>query len=155
GEGRNITHQAKKLNEQELTESRSRFGIPISDEDVAEAPFYRPADDTREMKYLLGRRRELGGFLPTRAVNCPALKPPPLDNFKPLFEGSGERAFSTTMVFVDVLKRLLHDKELGKWVVPIIPDEARTFGMEGMFKQYGIYSNVGQLYEPYDIKTLT
>jgi pyruvate dehydrogenase E1 component len=155
GEGRNITHQAKKLNEQELTEFRSRFGIPISDDDVAEAPFYKPAEDSKEMQYLRQKRKELGGFLPARQVQCAPLKAPALDLFKDLFAGSGQRAFSTTMVFVEILKRLLHDKDLAKWIVPIIPDEARTFGMEGMFKQYGIYSNVGQLYEPYDAKTLT
>jgi pyruvate dehydrogenase E1 component len=155
GEGRNITHQAKKLNEQELTEFRSRFGIPISDEDVAKAPFYKPAPDSKEIQYLLQKRKELGGFLPARVVRCPPLQAPPLDLFKELLAGSGQRAYSTTMVFVEILKRLLQEKDLGKWVVPIIPDEARTFGMEGMFKQYGIYSNVGQLYEPYDAKTLT
>jgi pyruvate dehydrogenase E1 component len=155
GEGRNITHQAKKLNEQELTEFRSRFGIPISDDDVTQAPFYKPAPDSKEMKYLLARRKSLGGYLPARAIGCGPVKVPSLELFKDFFEGSGSRAFSTTMAFVEVLKRLLHDKELGKWIVPIIPDEARTFGMEGMFKQYGIYSNVGQLYEPYDAKTLT
>ncbi len=155
GEGRNITHQAKKLNEQELTEFRTRFGIPISDDEVTEAPFYKPAEDSKELHYLKKRRQDLGGYLPARRVNCPPLKAPPLELFKELFEGSGGRAFSTTMVFVDILKRLLQDKELGRWVVPIIPDEARTFGMEGLFKQYGIYSNVGQLYEPYDARTLT
>jgi pyruvate dehydrogenase E1 component len=155
GEGRNITHQQKKLNEQELGEFRTRFGISISDEDVAEAPFYRPAEDTKEMEYLRRRRQELGGFVPARVVHCRPLAVPSLDLFKDFFEGSGQRSFSTTMAFVEVLKRLLHDKDMSKWVVPIIPDEARTFGMEGMFKQYGIYSNVGQLYEPYDAKTLT
>ncbi len=155
GEGRNITHQAKKLNEEELAEFRTRFGIPVSDDDVAELPFYRPPEDSREIKYLQDRRKELGGYLPAREVRCPPLKVPPLDNFKPFFQGSGDRPASTTMVFVEVLKRLLGDKELGRWVVPIIPDEARTFGMESMFTQYGIYSNVGQLYEPVDSKTLS
>jgi pyruvate dehydrogenase E1 component len=154
GEGRNITHQQKKLNEQELAEFRSRFGIPISDEEVASASFYKPAEESREMQYLKKRRQSLGGFVPTRSARCPPLKAPALDLFKDVFAGSGDKAFSTTMVFVDLLKRLLHDKELSRWIVPIIPDEARTFGMEGMFKQYGIYSNVGQLYEPYDSRTL-
>jgi pyruvate dehydrogenase E1 component len=155
GEGRNITHQAKKLNEEELTEFRTRFGIPVSDDDVAELPFYRPAEDSREIKYLKDRRKELGGSLPSREVRCPPLKAPPLEKFKPFLQGSGDRTASTTMVFVEVLKRLLGDKEVGRWVVPIIPDEARTFGMESMFTQYGIYSNVGQLYEPVDSKTLS
>jgi pyruvate dehydrogenase E1 component len=155
GEGRNITHQAKKLNEEELTEFRTRFGIPVSDDDVADLPFYRPADDSRELKYLQDRRKELGGDLPAREVRCPPLKAPPLEMFKAFFAGSGERMASTTMVFVEVLKRLLHDKELGRWVVPIIPDEARTFGMESMFTQYGIYASAGQLYEPVDSKTLS
>jgi pyruvate dehydrogenase E1 component len=154
GEGRNITHQQKKLNEQELAEFRSRFGIPISDDEVAEAPFYRPPEHSKELEYLLRRRKDLGGFLPARSVRCEPLPVPPAALFKEFYEGSGNRAFSTTMAFVELLKRLLHEKDLGKWIVPIIPDEARTFGMEAMFKQYGIYSNVGQLYEPYDAKTL-
>ncbi|MCI0457776.1 MAG: pyruvate dehydrogenase (acetyl-transferring), homodimeric type [Gemmataceae bacterium] len=155
GEGRNITHQQKKLNEDELAEFRTRFGIPISDDDVAEAPFYKPFEDSRELVYLRKRRRELGGSLPSREVRCPPLKAPPLEMFKPFFQGSGDRPVSTTMVFVEMLKRLLGHKDFGKWVVPIIPDEARTFGMEGLFTQYGIYSNVGQLYEPVDSKTLS
>jgi pyruvate dehydrogenase E1 component len=155
GEGRNITHQAKKLNEEELAEFRTRFGIPVSDDDVAELPFYRPPEDSRELKYLQERRKELGGDLPAREAHCPPLKAPPLEMFKPFLAGSGERMASTTMVFVEVLKRLLGDKELGRWVVPIIPDEARTFGMEGMFTQYGIYASAGQLYEPVDSKTLS
>jgi pyruvate dehydrogenase E1 component len=154
GEGRNITHQQKKLNEQELAEFRSRFGIPISDDEVVHTSFYKPAEESREMQYLKQRRESLGGFLPARSVQCPPLQAPGRELFKEIFAGSGSKAFSTTMVFVDILRRLLHDKELSRWIVPIIPDEARTFGMEGMFKQYGIYSNVGQLYEPYDSKTL-
>jgi pyruvate dehydrogenase E1 component len=153
GEGRNITHQAKKLNEEELIEFRSRFGIPISDDEVAECPFYKPAEDTREVAYLRERRKELGGSLPAREVKCPPLAAPPRELFKPFFEGSGGRAASTTMVFVDLLRRLLEEKELSKWIVPIIPDEARTFGMESMFAKYGIYSSVGQLYEPVDART--
>ena len=153
GEGRNITHQAKKLNEEELIEFRSRFGIPISDDEVAECPFYKPAEDTKEVTYMKQRRQELGGFVPSRAVSSPSLAAPPTELFRPFFEGSGGRAASTTMVFVDLLRRLLEEKELGKWIVPIIPDEARTFGMESMFVKYGIYSSVGQLYEPVDART--
>ncbi|MCC6418857.1 MAG: pyruvate dehydrogenase (acetyl-transferring), homodimeric type [Gemmataceae bacterium] len=155
GEGRNITHQQKKLNEDELAEFRTRFGIPISDEDVAELPFYKPFEDSRELTYLRQRRLDLGGWLPAREVRCPPLKAPPLELFKSFLQGSGDRPVSTAMVFVELLKRLLAHKDIGKWVVPIIPDEARTFGMEGLFTQYGIYSNVGQLYEPVDSKTLS
>jgi pyruvate dehydrogenase E1 component len=155
GEGRNITHQQKKLNENELAEFRTRFGIPLSDKEVGECCFYKPAEDSKEIVYLKARRQELGGYLPVRAVSCPPLSPPSADLVKVFAQGSGERAASTTMVFVELLKHLLKDKELGKWVVPIIPDEARTFGMEGLFARYGIYSNVGQLYEPVDYKTLT
>jgi pyruvate dehydrogenase E1 component len=155
GEGRNITHQAKKLNEDELAEFRTRFGIPISNEDLHELPFYKPPDEGKELKYLQERRQALGGYVPARRVDCPALKAPPLESFKPFLQGSGGKAVSTTMAFVEVLKRLLGDKDLGKWVVPIIPDEARTFGMESMFPRFGIYSNVGQLYEPVDSATLS
>jgi pyruvate dehydrogenase E1 component len=154
GEGRNITHQQKKLNEDELAEFRTRFGIPISDNDVADAPFYRPADDTREIQFLLKRRSELGGCLPARTVRCPPLEAPKPELFKDFYKGSGDNEFSTTMAFVGLLRRLLEEEEIGKWIVPIIPDEARTFGMEAFFKKYGIYSNVGQLYEPVDSHTL-
>jgi pyruvate dehydrogenase E1 component len=154
GEGRNITHQQKKLNEDELKEFRSRFGIPLSDDDVAAATFYRPPEDSREIQYLKQRRQELGGYLPTRRVSCPPLKAPSGDYFHDFYKGSGEDAPSTTGAFVAILRRLLQDKQLGKWVVPIIPDEARTFGMDALFKPYGIYSNVGQLYEPFDARTL-
>jgi pyruvate dehydrogenase E1 component len=155
GEGRNITHQAKKLNEDELAEFRTRFGIPISDDQLHDLPFYKPAEESRELQYLHQRRRALGGPVPSRSVKCPPLKAPSLDLFKAFFEGSGGSAASTTMVFVNILNKLLQDPEMGKWIVPIIPDEARTFGMEGMFTKYGIYSNVGQLYEPVDSKTLS
>jgi pyruvate dehydrogenase E1 component len=154
GEGRNITHQQKKLNEDELKEFRTRFGIPISDEHVAEAPFYRPPEDSREMDYLRKRREELGSWLPARAVRCLPLKAPGLDSFKEFLEGSGGKDVSTTAAFVEILKSLLKDKEHGKLIVPIIPDEARTFGMDSLFKPFGIYSNVGQLYEPFDARTL-
>jgi pyruvate dehydrogenase E1 component len=154
GEGRLVTHQQKKLNEEELAEFRTRFGIPISDEDVAEAPFYRPPEDSRELQYLHQRRKELGGFLPARVVRQPSVKAPPIDLFKDFLQGSGENEFSTTMAFGGLLRRLMQHKEIGKWIVPIIPDEARTFGMDSFFKPFGIYSNVGQLYEPVDAKTL-
>src|SRR5262249_34466909 len=154
GEGRNITHQQKKPNEDELAEFRTRFGIPISDKHVAEAPFYKPADDSRELQYLHQRRRELGGYVPARSVRCEPLKAPSKELFKDFFQGSGEGAFSSTMAFVGLLRRLLQNKEVGKWIVPIIPDEARTFGMDALFKPFGIYSNVGRHYEPVDAKTL-
>ena len=154
GEGRNITHQQKKLNEDELATFRTRFGIPISDDDVAEAPFYKPHDESKELQYLRQRRKELGGFLPARVVRGSSLKAPPLEYFKDFLAGSGKNEVSTTAAFVGILKKLLGDKQISKWIVPIIPDEARTFGMEGLFNQYGIYSNVGQLYEPVDHNTL-
>ncbi len=154
GEGRNITHQQKKLNEMELREFRSRFGIPISDEDVAKAPFYRPPDDSEEMKYLRERRKELGGFVPERIVNIKPVKTPTDDLFKEFYEGTGEREVATTMAFVHMLSKLLKDKNIGKNIVPIVPDEARTFGMESLFRQVGIYSHVGQNYEPVDKESL-
>jgi pyruvate dehydrogenase E1 component len=154
GEGRNITHQQKKLNEDELKEFRTRFGIPISDDHVAEAPFYRPEESSREIQYLRARRQELGGFLPARGRQCPALPAPKRQFLEEFFRGSSETALSTTKAFVAILRRLLHDAELARFIVPIIPDEARTFGMDALFKPYGIYSNVGQLYEPFDARTL-
>ncbi len=154
GEGKNITHQQKKLNEQELREFRSRFGIPISDADVGEAPFYKPAEDSVETRYILERRQKLGGFLPLRQVTAPPLAPPPADLFDEFLEGSGDKQASTTMVFVRILSRLLKDEKLGDLIVPIVPDEARTFGMESLFRQVGIYSHVGQRYEPVDRETL-
>jgi len=154
GEGKNITHQQKKLNEEELREFRSRFGIPISDEDVAKAPFYRPPDDSPEMKYLHARRRELGGYIPQRIVKCDPIKAPPDELFEEFHKGSNGREVSTTMAFVRLLVKLLRNKEIGKLIVPIVPDEARTFGMEGLFRQFGIYSHIGQLYEPVDKETL-
>ncbi len=154
GEGRNITHQQKKLNEEELREFRSRFGIPVSDEQLAETPFYRPPDDSREIQYLRARRQELGGYVPTRKVRS---KPIVADNdalFREFLSGSDGREVSTTMAFVSMLRQMLRDPEIGKLVVPIVPDEARTFGMESLFRQVGIYSSRGQLYEPVDIHTL-
>lgn len=154
GEGRNISHQQKKLNEEELRQFRSRFGIPISDEDVAKAPFYKPAKNSEEMKYLQKRRKELGGHVPTRIVKVKPLKNPPASVFDEFYKGSGGREVATTMVFVNLLSKLLKDKELGKYIVPIVPDEARTFGMESLFRQVGIYSHIGQTYEPVDKDSL-
>jgi len=150
GEGRNITHQQKKLNEDELREFRTRFGIPISDEDVAQAPFYKPPEDSQEMKYLKERRESLGGSLPHRKVKPVSLPDPDQKAFDEFQKGSGDRELSTTMAFVRILGKLLKDKEIGKYIVPIVPDEARTFGMEALFRQCGIYSSVGQLYDPVD-----
>ncbi|GMV99923.1 MAG: pyruvate dehydrogenase E1 component [Candidatus Hydrogenedentota bacterium] len=154
GEGKNITHQQKKLNEDELREFRTRFAIPISDEDVALAPFYRPDDDSPEMQYLRERRQQLGGPVPSRAPKCEPVKAPPASTFEEFHKGSGGRALSTTMAFVRLLTRLLQDKNIGKLIVPIVPDEARTFGMEALFRQVGIYAHAGQLYEPVDSDTL-
>ena len=154
GEGRNVTHQQKKLNEKELREFRDRFKIPVSDEDVAETPFYKPAPDSPEIKYLLDRRKALGGFLPKREVKAAPLKVPSLDSFADLLKSSGKLELSTTMGFVRLLSLLLRDKEIGPRVVPIIPDEARTFGMDALFREYGIYAHRGQLYEPVDRSSL-
>ncbi len=154
GEGKNITHQQKKLNEDELREFRTRFGIPISDEQVAYAPFYKPPDTAPEMVYLHERRKALGGYVPARSGEFPPLTPPARESFNEFFEGTGGRPVSTTMAFVRVLATLLRDKEIGKFIVPIVPDEARTFGMEALFRQIGIYSHVGQLYEPVDSDSL-
>ena len=154
GEGKNITHQQKKLNLEELREFRSRFGIPISDEDVGDAPFYRPADDSPEIRYLLERREQLGGFVPTRKQSAEAIVPPPESLFEEFYSGTDGREASTTMVIVRMLAQLLKDKNVGDRIVPIVPDEARTFGMEALFRQVGIYSHVGQRYEPVDRETL-
>jgi pyruvate dehydrogenase E1 component len=149
GEGRNVTHQQKKLNEDELRFFRDRFEIPISDADLHETPFFRPAEDSEEVEYLRERRRALGGPVPSRRVRTEPLAVPAVDLWGKFFEGV-DRDVSTTMVFVQMLTQLLKDKEIGKQVVPIVPDEARTFGMESLFRQFGIYSHVGQLYEPVD-----
>ncbi|MCL4244525.1 MAG: pyruvate dehydrogenase (acetyl-transferring), homodimeric type, partial [Candidatus Dadabacteria bacterium] len=154
GEGRNVTHQQKKLNEDELREFRRRFNIPISDDDIAKAPFYRPPDDSPEIKYLKERRRELGGFLPQRKVLAGPMELPSPELFEEFHKGSGGRAAATTMAIVRLLAKLLKDKSVGKYMVPIVPDEARTFGMESLFRQVGIYSHVGQLYDPVDAETL-
>ncbi|MCU7932121.1 MAG: pyruvate dehydrogenase (acetyl-transferring), homodimeric type [Candidatus Thiodiazotropha sp. (ex Codakia rugifera)] len=150
GEGQNITHSQKKMGEAALKAFRDRFNIPISDDQIGAAPFYKPPADSPEMKYMHEHREGLGGFLPQRRTKLDPLQVPALDSFKALLEGSGEREQSTTMAFVRLLNMLVRDKKLGKQIVPIVPDEARTFGMEGMFRQLGIYSSVGQLYEPVD-----
>ncbi|HKS38843.1 MAG TPA: pyruvate dehydrogenase (acetyl-transferring), homodimeric type [Verrucomicrobiae bacterium] len=154
GEGRNISHQQKKLNEKELREFRARFNIPISDEEIVDTPFYRPPLDSPEMKYLLERRKALGGFLPRRKVEAAPLKVPPLSGFAEFLKGSGRTEASTTMAFVRLLGHLLRNKEIGKRIVPIIPDEARTFGLDALFREIGIYSHKGQLYDPVDSKSL-
>jgi pyruvate dehydrogenase E1 component len=153
GEGRMTTHQLKKLDVQALRQIRTRFGIPLSDAEVDALSFYRPPEDTPELRYLLERRQALGGFVPRRApprAPAPAPRADLFDEF--LREG---REVSTTMVFVRVLAKLLRDEGLGRRIVPIVPDEARTFGMEALFRQYGIYSHIGQLYEPVDSESLT
>ncbi len=154
GEGKNITHSQKKLNEDELKEFRTRFGIPISDSDIARAPFYKPDDNSQEIKYLKERRKQLGGFVPSRKLDVRPLKTPPENIFEEFYKGTQGREASSTMVFVRILAKLLKDKEIGKYIVPIVPDEARTFGMEALFRQVGIYSHVGQLYEPVDRDSL-
>ncbi len=154
GEGKNVTHQQKKLNEDELLHFRDRFAIPIADGDVAEAPLYVPPADSVEMEYLRDRRRALGGFVPQRRPVAVALKPADASLYDEFAEGTGDREVSTTMVFVRLLSKLLRDKDIGDRVVPIVPDEARTFGMEGLFRQCGIYSHTGQLYEPVDSESL-
>ncbi len=154
GEGRNITHQQKKLNQDELKEFRTRFEIPISDEDVVQAPFYKPPEDSPEIIYLKEKREALGGYVPTRRSASTPLDPPPADLFEEFFRGTEGREVSTTMVFVRLLSKLLRDKGLGRLIVPIVPDEARTFGMEALFRQIGIYSHAGQLYEPVDRDSL-
>src|SRR5688500_7285694 len=155
GEGKNVTHQQKKLNDDELKAFRTRFGIPIGDEEIAKAPFYRPSENSPEVSYMLERRQKLGGFLPTRKVQVEPLKTDSLPElFSEFHKGSEGRKVSTTMAFVKMLGKMLRDKEIGELVVPIVPDEARTFGMEGLFRQVGIYSHVGQLYEPVDMDTL-
>ena len=150
GEGKNTTHQQKKLTSDHLVSFRNRFGLPLSDDEIAKAPFYRPADDSKEMHYLLERRKALGGSLPARIVKCPTLKAPGPDFVERYVAGSGDKAPSTTMTFVDMLDKLMRDKGLGQWIVPIIPDEARTFGMDPFFANRKIYSSVGQQYEPVD-----
>ena len=150
GEGQNVAHQQKKLDIEALKEFRDRFNIPVSDKDIDDVPFCKPDPDSLEIDYLHERRRALGGYLPQRRQKSSPLQVPPLKVFKTQLEGTGEREASTTMAFVRILTALIRDKRIGKNVVPIVPDEARTFGMEGMFRQVGIYSSKGQLYTPQD-----
>jgi len=150
GEGQNITHSQKKMGEHALKAFRDRFNIPISDEEITDTPFYKFAEDSEEMQYLLKQREQLGGFMPVRTDTAEPLVIPGLDTFDALLQDSGEREFSTTMAFVRILSTLTRSKLIGNNIVPIVPDEARTFGMEGMFRQLGIYSFKGQLYEPMD-----
>ncbi len=154
GEGKNITHQQKKLNEDELQEFRTRFDIPLSDAQCAEVPFYRPAEDSEEITYLRARREELGGYVPQRSARSKPLVADHEELFKEFLTGSDGREVSTTMAFVGILRKMLRDPEMGKLIVPIVPDEARTFGMESLFRTAGIYSSVGQRYEPVDVNTL-
>ncbi len=154
GEGRNISHNQKKLNQEELREFRSRFGIPISDDDVSNAPFYKPAEDSPELQYLRERREALGGYLPSRSQKKVSLKTPTLKGYEEFLGGSKGKPMSTTMAFVRLLSKLLREEDIGKRIVPIVPDESRTFGMEGLFRQCGIYAHSGQLYEPVDSEQL-
>lgn len=150
GEANNETHSLKKLDIDSLKAFRDRFGIPISDEELDNVPYYRPPEDSPEMRYMRQRREELGGFIPSRRSEMELLKTPSLDAFSKQLESSGKREISTTMAFVRMLSSLAKDKQVGERIVPIVPDEARTFGMEGMFRQLGIYSSVGQRYTPHD-----
>ena len=150
GEAKNITHNVKKVDAESLKIFRDRFDIPVKDEDLEKLPFYRPDEDSAEMKYLRKTRAALGGFVPQRRARSFSIPTPPLDTLKAILDGTGDREISSTMAFVRILSHLVKDKDLGSRIVPIIPDEARTFGMEGMFRQLGIYSSVGQLYEPVD-----
>ena len=150
GQGQNRTHSQKKLSEEEMVDFAKRFNIPLSEEDAGAAKYYVPAEDSEEIQYMKARRKELGGSLPVRNTTAAPLTVPELSVLDPLLKGSGDREMSTTMAFVRILTILTRDKKLGKHIVPIVPDEARTFGMEGMFRQLGIHSSVGQLYEPQD-----
>jgi len=154
GEGKNISHNQKKLNDEELKEFRTRFNIPISDAEVSKAPFYKPAEDSPEMKYLRERRKVLGGSLPMRRTESTPLQTPSDEIYEEFYKGTEGRSVSTTMAYVRILSKILRDETIGKFIVPIIPDEARTFGMEGLFRQCGIYAHAGQLYEPVDMDSL-
>jgi pyruvate dehydrogenase E1 component len=154
GEGQNITHQQKKMNQEALLAFRDRFELPLTDEQVHDYCYFKPADDAPEMQLLRESRAKLGGSLPARRTKADALPVPDLSVFKGQIEGSGEREISTTMAFVRILAALVRDKQIGRRVVPIVPDESRTFGMEGMFRQLGIFSQVGQLYQPEDAESL-
>ncbi len=154
GEGQNITHQQKKMDSNSLYQFRDRFKIPLADEELDQVPFYRPPDDSPEIQYVKSQREKLGGYLPSRRIDAEALPIPALSAFQAQLDGTGEREISTTMAFVRILTSLTRDKQLGKYIVPIVPDESRTFGMEGLFRQLGIYSSVGQLYKPEDADQL-
>jgi pyruvate dehydrogenase E1 component len=154
GEGMNITHQQKKMGEDALRKFRDRFQIPVPDDKLADVPFYRPPADSPEMRYLLERRQKLGGFLPARQPSEAQIEVPDNKTFARLLESTGDREISTTMAYVQYLQMLVRNKEIGRFIVPIVPDEARTFGMEGMFRGLGIYSVVGQKYEPEDADQL-
>src|SRR5579859_4474386 len=154
GEGQMVAHQQKKLSEEDLRAFRDRFNIPVADAGIAGLPFKKPDENSEEARYLREKRSGFGGFLPSRRKEAPPLVVPPLEAFQPVLEGTGDREISTTMAFVRILTVLLKDKNIGKNIVPIVPDEARTFGMEGLFRQIGIYSSVGQLYTPQDAETL-
>jgi pyruvate dehydrogenase E1 component len=150
GQGQNTAHNTKKVDIDSLKLFRDRFDIPVNDKDLEKLPFYKPEEGSAEYKYLHSRREKLGGYMPQRRMESFKVTVPPLDTLKAILDGSGDREISTTMAFVRILSQLVKDKELGSRIVPIVPDEARTFGMEGMFRQLGIYSSVGQLYEPVD-----
>src|SRR5215213_2160681 len=154
GEGQNITHQQKKMGTSSIRAFRDRFKLPIPDENLEEVPFYRPGEDSPEMKYMRSRIEEMGGSVPTRRRKAAGLEMPQLSAFEAQLKGTEGREISTTMAFVRILNTIIRDKKLGKLVVPIVPDESRTFGMEGMFRQLGIYSHVGQLYTPQDAAQL-
>jgi pyruvate dehydrogenase E1 component len=154
GEGLNTAHQQKKLDIDALKEFRDRFNIPVADKDIGSLPYCKPAADSEEIEYLQERRRALGGYLPQRRHNSKPLTVPPLEIFRTQLDGTGKREASTTMALVRMLTALTRDKQIGKYIVPIVPDEARTFGMEGMFRQIGIYSSKGQLYTPEDAEQL-
>jgi pyruvate dehydrogenase E1 component len=154
GEGLNVAHQQKKLDEESLRDFRDRFNIPVTDEEIEGLSFRKPAPDSEELRYLQEHRAKLGGYLPARHASSPPLAVPPIEIFDALLKGSGDREMSTTMALVRMLTALVKDKQIGKHIVPIVPDEARTFGMEGMFRQIGIYSSVGQLYTPQDADQL-
>src|SRR4030095_2772929 len=143
GEGMNITHQQKKIGEKALRMFRDRYRIPISDEELEQVPFYKPPESSPELRYMHERRKALGGYLPVRRLSAPSPSIPPLELFAAQLKSSGDREVSTTMAFVRMLAALTRDPEIGPRVVPIVADEARTFGMEGVFRQLGLYAREG------------
>jgi pyruvate dehydrogenase E1 component len=155
GEGRNVAHNQKKMNEEELLEFRTRFGIPISDEEVGKAPFYKPPANSHELQYVQERRAALGGPVPSRPTEHAKMEVPTLDEFRKVITRMENKECSTTFAVVQTLVALCRDKKIGKHMVPIVPDESRTFGMEGMFRQFGIYAHSGQLYDPVDSEQVT